>query len=231
MWPTGKKEWPITKKRKLNPHLIQNYSFHAGSPIAYSTTTSLKESTGRRLSILLSRRVQPIIPLKRSLMVLEWNSSTMNPLELPREAVSVTATETVSTLGFNLASNGTDDYFSIDLNRAPDNSLVFHTKGGASACPYFGATISKYYQPGTVIDQPTQRIEVPVLSVDNPVVNDIPSSRKATYNLTLRNESEAKLPATFILGYIDNDSNKRCDDRCRRHTHRWRRPLSVFTIW
>ncbi|RYG09281.1 MAG: hypothetical protein EOO07_24135, partial [Chitinophagaceae bacterium] len=99
--------------------------------------------------------------------------------------------------------------FTLDLNQAADNSLVFHTKGGASACPYFGATISKYYKPGELtLDQPTQRIEVPVLTVDNPVVNDIPTSRKATYNITLSNESEAKLPTTFIIRYTDNDSIK-----------------------
>ena len=109
------------------------------------------------------------------------------------------STETSTTLGFNLASNGTDDYFTLDLRKAPTTALCFNTKGGVSGCPYVGATISKYYQPGTVIDQPTQRIEVPVLIVDKPVVNDIPSSRKATYNLTLRNESEAKLPATFVI--------------------------------
>ena len=66
----------------------------------------------------------------------------------------------------------------MDVSKAADNSLVFRTKGGVSGCPYAGATISKYYQPGTVIDQPTQRSEVPVLSVDKPVVNDIPPAAK-----------------------------------------------------
>jgi hypothetical protein len=44
---------------------------------------------------------------------------------------------------------------------------------------------------------------VPVLTVDKPVATNVPSSRKAVYTLMLRNESESKLPTTFVLGYTD----------------------------
>ena len=115
------------------------------------------------------------------------------------------------TFGFVLASDGTDDYFSVDVNNDPNtgdgnNSFIFRTKGGVSACPYEGATFTKYYQKNTVLDQPTQRTEVPKIGVEKPVVNEVPTSRPASYNLLLRNESETKSDVTYILGYVDNDS-------------------------
>jgi hypothetical protein len=201
-----KKRMADNEKAKLESSFIQNYSFHAASPISYSTSTTIKENTENAFNFILAPSISNSTTGKINGMGIEFKYKESIGTTLGGNATN--STETSSTLGFNLASNGTDDYFSLDLKKAADNSLVFHTKGGASGCPYVGATISQYYQPGTVIDQPTQRIEVPVLIVDNPIVNNIPSSRKASYNITLRNESEAKLPATFIIGYTDNDSIK-----------------------
>ncbi|MDB5279232.1 MAG: Pentaxin family [Ferruginibacter sp.] len=194
------------EKAKLESSLIQNYSFHAGSPIEYSTTTTINETKENAFNFIIAYQGGNSSTVKINGIGMEFKYTESIGTDQGGSVGS--STETSTTLGFNLISEGTDDYFSIDLNKAADNSLVFHTKGGVSGCPYEAATISKYYQPGTLIDQPTQRIEVPVLIVDNPVVNDVPSSRKATYNLTLRNESEAKLPATFVIGYVDNDSIK-----------------------
>ena len=194
------------EKAKLESILMQNYSFHAGSPIEYSTATSVKQNTENSFTFILSPYISNSVDvaINNNGFEFKFNES----IGTTQGGNISSSNETTSTLGFTLASEGTDDYFSLDLNRARDSSLVFHVKGGASGCPYYGGTTTKYYIPGTVIDQPTQRIEVPVLLVDKPVVNDIPTSRKASYNLTLRNESEAKLPATYIISYTDNDSIK-----------------------
>jgi len=201
-----KRRMADNEKAKLESELIQNYSFHAGSPIAHSMATSLKENTVNAFNFILSGVVTNNTEVKFDGIGLEFK--TEEKLGTSQGGDVTTNSEASTTLGFNLASNGTDDYFSIDLRRAPDKNLVFLTKGGVSGCPYMGATYSKYYQPGALIDQPTQRIEVPVLSVDNPIAANIPASRKAVYTLTLRNESEAKLPATFVIGYTDNDAVK-----------------------
>ena len=130
----------------------------------------------------------------------------MSLLILRRGGSFDTTHESTKKIGFVLASDGTDDYFTVDVNTATDDgSYVFRTKGGASACPYEGVDTTKYYQPGTVISQPTVQIEIPKLSVDNPVVSNVPSSRPASYTLTISNESKI-YPATFILGYEDVDA-------------------------
>ena len=194
------------EKAKIESTLLQNYSFHAGSPIEYSTTSGIHTNNENTFSIILSGNVVASNDVKINGAGFEF--SLNESLGTTQGGTFGNSTDTTKTRGFTLASEGTDDYFSLNLNLAKDSSLVFQVEGGASACPYYGGTTSKYYSPGTVIDQATQRIEVPKLKVDKPVVNDIPTSRKASYNLTLLNESEAKLPATFIIGYTDNDSIK-----------------------
>ena len=194
------------EKAKIEAELVQNYSYHAGSPVQYTKSTSIQQNNTEEYKFIISGGYTNSSDIKINGIGLELKVVAKTGTE--QGNATETGSSTSTTVGFNLASEGTDDYFSIDLKNAADNSLVFNTKGGVSGCPYAGATISKYYQPGTVIDQPTQRVEVPVLLVDKPVANDVPTSRKAVYNLTLRNESEAKLPATFIIGYTDNDSVK-----------------------
>ncbi|MCW3081222.1 MAG: Pentaxin family, partial [Segetibacter sp.] len=194
------------EKAKIEASLVQNYSFHSASPITYTALTSMKQSSDNTFHFVISGSVSDNVTaiFQGSGLIFKYKQTIGTSI---KGGVNNNSTN-ITTSGFNLASSSTNDYFSVDLSKAPDNSLVFHTKGGVSACPYVGATISKYYQPGTVIDQPTQRIEVPVITVDNPVANNVPSSRKATYKITLRNESEAKLPAAFLIKYTDNNAVK-----------------------
>ncbi|MEO6932005.1 MAG: LamG-like jellyroll fold domain-containing protein, partial [Chitinophagaceae bacterium] len=182
-------------------------SFHAGSPVEYSAEYNNTLDSSNAFSIIIAGSFQnssDALVNKAGLMLdFKEEVGTSQGGEFTGSAT------TGQKRGFVLASEGTYDYFSVDVNvDENDSSFVFRTKGGISGCPYEGQTVTKYYQKGTVLDQPTQRIEVPVLSVEKPVVTDIPSERKASYTLVIRNESEAKLPATFALGYSDNDSIK-----------------------
>lgn len=201
-----KRRMADNEEAKLKSTLIQNYSFHAGFPVSHTEQKSVKRDTTYSFNIIVSGSVFNSTETKvdGTGIEIKFNES----IGTGQGGSFGNSTDEISTYGFTLASDGTDDFVSVDVNRAKDSSFAFRTKGGATACPYEGATTSKYYQPGTLIDQPTQRIEVPRLSVENPVVNNIPSSRKASYTLYLRNESEARLPAIFVLGYTDNDSIK-----------------------
>ena len=136
-----KKRMADNEKAKIESSLIQNYSFHAGSPVEYSTTTTIKESKEDVFNFIIAASAANSTDTKFNGIGVEFKYN--ESIGTSQGGSVGNSKETVSTLGFNLASNGTDDYFSIDLNRAPDNSLVFHTKGGASACPYLGATISQ----------------------------------------------------------------------------------------
>ncbi len=194
------------EKAKVNSTLEQNYSFHAGNPIEHSEQTGTNRDSTHSFNFIISGKVESSTDI--TINKAGFAFTLKEEIGTAQGGVFGGNANNSQTLGFVLSSPGTDDYYSVDVNKAPDSTFVFKTKGGVSGCPYAGQTVTTYYQPGTVLDQPTQRIEVPVLAVEKPVVNDIPSQRKASYNLLLRNESEARLPVTFVLGYVDNDSIK-----------------------
>src|SRR5690606_18471008 len=79
-------------------------------------------------------------------------------------------------------------------------------KGGQTECPYEGEVKTKYYLPGTVLDQPTIQMDKPQISVDKAVVNGVPSSRPATFTLTMNNASDAQWSTNHVLGYGNTDS-------------------------
>ncbi len=201
---TWKQELANNEKAKLNATLLQNYSFHAGNPIEYSSETTKDTTRSNSFNIVVSGSV--VGETEVNSIGNGFNLSINESAGTTQGGTFDTTHESTKKLGFVLASDGTDDYFTVDVNTATDDgSYVFRTKGGASACPYEGIDTTKYYQRGTVISQPTVQIEIPKLSVDNPVVSDIPSSRPASYTLTISNESKI-YPATFILGYEDVDA-------------------------
>lgn len=184
---------------------VQNYSFHAGSPIEYSEQHNVDNSREKSWSVVLGTEVFGSVggAFDGFGLRFEFNESFNGSFG----GATVNDTLTNNTFGFYLGSNGSDDYFSVDVNRAADSSFVFRTKGGASACPYEGATATKYYTPlNQEIDAPTLRIEVPKIAVEKPVVNDVPASRPASFNLLLRNASETKADGYYTLTYVDNDS-------------------------
>jgi hypothetical protein len=192
------------EKAKLEAVLEQNYSFHSGAPIEHSVETAVKTEHEDEFSFVVGAKVTNSSELNIAGSGFEFKFEEAVTTEHGGSFVS--STENKVKYGFTLASEGTDDYFSVDVAVAKDSAFVFRTKGGSSSCPYSGLNLSKYYQPGTIIDQPTVRGEVPVITVDNPVANNVPSARKASFTLYLKNESEAKLAQNYVLSYVNNES-------------------------
>ncbi|MEO8962542.1 MAG: LamG-like jellyroll fold domain-containing protein [Ginsengibacter sp.] len=201
-------EWLATNEsEKVNSTWLQNYSFHAGSPIQYSKQMESSFDTSGSFSFIVSGTFGTVIggSINGVGVKVKLNESVGGG----KDTDSSFSNGTTINFGFTLASDGTDDYFSVDVKKPEnDRGLVFITRGGESACPYEGGSVTKYYNPGTPLNEPTVQIEVPKFDVDTHEVDNVPSSRPAVFNLTLRNESDAKLPATYILGYVDNNSIK-----------------------
>ena len=95
------------------------------------------------------------------------------------------------------------DLLDNDNLKGVQNEYVFITRGGATSCPWEGGSVSKYYQPGTTIDQPTAQMEKPVLTVDESTVSNVPASRRAVFTLHLGNESETGDDQYFMLSQVD----------------------------
>ena len=98
----------------------------------------------------------------------------------------------------------TDDY-------AVAKGFVYRTRGGATARPWEGERKSLFYNPGTVIDERTKRIENPVIKMDKQSVSGVPYGQPARFKLYLTNDSEAPDAIGISLSYFnlyqDNKKN------------------------
>ncbi|MBR4265909.1 MAG: T9SS type A sorting domain-containing protein [Bacteroidales bacterium] len=88
-------------------------------------------------------------------------------------------------------------------------TFIFRTRGGVSSCPYEGETKADYWKghENVVIDQATKRLEVPQISiVDGNFREYVPSGDKASFKLSMKNNSEAHKDVYFYV-MIDETSN------------------------
>jgi hypothetical protein len=116
------------------------------------------------------------------------------------------------TIGFELNETGITDEITLDwgLDNNNDNGLstyIFKTRGGRTSCPYEGEVVTKYYEPGTVMQVGTMQIEVPKIAVlGNSILTQVPADRPASFLLSLTNQSETNGSGLFKLT-VDESTN------------------------
>lgn len=206
----------FNEKEKVNATLKQNYSFHGGSNVEYSEEFTHAFTRTQEFNIGIGMKAQ-----------MDWgfesdNTGMIFSLEqtgyINNGGSFENTNENRQKIGFVLADEGTTDYLSVDLCTAPisdelkdqlemknatPSNFVFKLKGGATSCPFEQGYTTKYYKKGTVIDQRTAQVEVPVINAEKVLMTDVPSSRRAVYKLILSNGSEISSDCVFDLNVID----------------------------
>ena len=197
--------------------LHSNYSFHAGSLIEYSEEYSFETEASHEFDYFVG--ASAVLELGATFDGIGFKTSfTEGGFKQGSESTSDTEEHTRKE-GFVLAEDGDDDYLSVDvfyeesLNIYEDDGtglkefakgpFVYRTRGGVTSCPYEGARLTRYYQPGTVLDEATVKLEVPVLNVNQNSVVNVPQTRPAVFTLFLENQSEAKEDNYFRLAVLD----------------------------
>ena len=99
---------------------------------------------------------------------------------------------------------------SVDVFESGRNwSPIFRTRGGQTSNPYEGATYTKYYQPGTKLDEATMRVEKPELRIDGAsTATNVPTGGQAIFNLELINASETNNACTYTLMVKENSNSQ-----------------------
>ncbi|MDO4200841.1 MAG: LamG domain-containing protein [Bacteroidales bacterium] len=69
-------------------------------------------------------------------------------------------------------------------------SFVYRTRGGATCRPWEGERTTNFYQPGTVLDERTKKIENPQIKMDKQSLSGVPYGEAARFKIYLTNESE-----------------------------------------
>ena len=178
--------------------LVQNYSFQAGADIEYSEGFSY--TTVKTANFKLGLGVKVIAEWGAKIneagvvFNLEETITTEHGGEFTDEE------ESSHCKGFVLAESGDDDYLSVDVLRENGynkgdqyieyddinshsqtfSTFIFKTKGGATSCPYEGAYVSKYFEPGQhVLSEATIQLEVPEISVEKSFIENVPSGQPA----------------------------------------------------
>ena len=99
------------------------------------------------------------------------------------------------------------------VNLAKDNwkspsSFVYRTRGGATLRPWEDERKTLVYQPGTILDVRTTKIEKPVIKFEESTITGVPHDQPARFKVTFLNESE-KPSATkedFLLYLVDGSN-------------------------
>ena len=104
-------------------------------------------------------------------------------------------------MGFNPTSY-------VDLYKTPVYSnLVYRTRGGATCGPYEDERLTKWYNPGQVIDVKTKQIDKLRVWTEQPTVSNVPFDEPARFTLYFANETDMPDQATEIFSYFLSDTD------------------------
>ena len=81
------------------------------------------------------------------------------------------------------------------------SNFVFRTIAGTTSQPYEGERVTKWYQPGTVLDVATTPIDKPHIWIDEPEVAGVPFDEPARFVLHIANETDFPDQASPIFNY------------------------------
>ncbi len=100
-------------------------------------------------------------------------------------------TDNVATFAYTLNDESRSAALSVDVFKSPKGwGPSFRTRGGQTRCPYEDEEKTKYYNPGTVLNYATMKIDNPKISIPDNMILDVPSGRDATFEVVFTNESE-----------------------------------------
>lgn len=105
-------------------------------------------------------------------------------------------------------ANDDDD----DINKAKPHNFVFYVNGGAERDPWYAPDSTLFYKPGQPLGVQTLKIDNPKITIDKPVVSNVPEDETAKFTVRMTNDSEVPdktqylAPSKFVLA-VDDKAN------------------------
>ena len=191
-------------------YFVENHSFDSGTFIESSTTTT----TAVTESYTTSFEAHLVFGSGTDFEIFgnDMNVNIQSTTSFGNSETDEYGNERTVTTGYALIEAGDDDALTVDVLRAPDGmGAIFVTRGGQTSCPYEGAQMTKYFEPGEhTIATATMQIEMPKIAVENAANNavGVPAGKKASYILLLTNESETGEDCFFDLHCVDGTNTE-----------------------
>lgn len=82
------------------------------------------------------------------------------------------------------------------------SSLVYRTRAGVTSQPFEDERVTKWYNPGAVIDVATTPTDKPRIWIDEPVKSNVPFDEPARFTLHMANESDYPERATKVFNFF-----------------------------
>ena len=225
---------PVTKtfsesakqlKNLLNATFYENISFDSGiGEITKGFEIGRLSGTSYSYELQLDESFVATIGAKFNETGFSMETSTTNGSTTGNS--SQDDSEETTNISYTLRDNDPNNLISVDvINVFDGNGPVFITKGGQTSCPYEGAELSHFYNPGhpnvtnpsaAIVDLPesarepltvaTIALEKPEITVEDADVAGVFDGRNAEFVLYLRNTSTANKDASFRL-LVDQTTN------------------------
>lgn len=186
-------------KFKFNPILTANFNDKNG----------IKESWDKKVGFTLS--AHPKSSLNVDVYRTKSNIQDITVEELADNAFFKVTKEYLDNVrnGKGAISLGSNTTSYMDMLKTPVySSLVYRTRGGATLAPYENERVTKYYNPGTVLDAKTIEINKLRIWTEQASVSNVPFDEPARFTLYITNESEMpNSTSPYFKLAIDNDYN------------------------
>ncbi|MDP4679251.1 MAG: LamG domain-containing protein, partial [Cyclobacteriaceae bacterium] len=165
----------------------RNISYQAGGTISF-TETSTREETN---DFVINFDIAEELALEISVDIGGSGLYIDQKLNINYSFSKAESTTKAASTEFSYTIDDSDplDDFSVDVFDSKEGyGPIFKTRGGSTACPYQEETKTRYYLPGTIIDQATIQYEQPRITASPSTVYNVPADAEATINLSLIND-------------------------------------------
>jgi hypothetical protein len=207
----------------LNANFDDNISFDSGvGEFTRSIETSVVAAKSTEYNLVINETVTGVLGYEfngvgQTISISGFTDTDINSALSEEE-------QSTATISFTLKDNDPSNLLSVDVvNLFDGNGPIFSVLGGRTSCPYEGAELSYFYNNTdynsnalTIAALPeekreplsfaTQRVEVPMLSVEIAEISGVLDGNNAEFELILENNSVSGTDAVFSL-VVDNLSN------------------------
>ena len=185
-------------------YLEQNVSFASGASYSNSHTESTTETDKYSNGLDLSGSFLVQFATKNnSLKCVDLSFQLKPGFTLTYDRAHSTVDKDATTVTYNLAETDKYEALSVDVLESQQGwGPIFFTKGGQTSGPWEDATISKYYEPGLVLSQATQKVDDPWMQFDRYDATGVPVGEPARFKVKVRNQSPVGEARFFNFGLL-----------------------------
>ncbi|MBO6217476.1 MAG: hypothetical protein J6N73_07490 [Prevotella sp.] len=179
--------------------LVNNYSIASGTKVSQTTESSKKKGNTHSHSYTFTwNNDTKFGPLVNDAGVNAVFTSVVNDGDgWSRDTLTTESTA----VAWTMSDGDVRTALSVDVYKSPSGwGPIFRTRGGQTVNPYEGASYTKFYNKGTLLNEATMKIENPQLKlIGSSEITDVPTGGQATFKLQLSNQSETNDICNYVL--------------------------------